>query len=842
MTFLGMILAGLTVLYFRTNIFISLVLIATVGAVWMTAENTLAGSSWRYVDIFGLTCGVILLLVLAVPNVLRRNFISKYVLLWVRLRLPKMSSTEREAITAGDVEWDGELFSGMPRWHTLLSTPSATLTVEEKAFLDGPVEELCEMLDDWAITHEHYDLPQKVWQFMKGNRFFGLVIPTQYGGLGFSALAHSEVVMKISTRSISAAVTVMVPNSLGPAELLCHYGAPEQKDFYLPRLARGDEIPCFALTSALAGSDAGAICDEGVVCKDLWNGKNVLGLRITWNKRYITLAPVATLIGLAIKVVDPEQLLNRGVNLGVTCVLVPRDYAGVTLGARHLPMNTVFMNGPTSGENVFVPLTQVIGGPDMIGKGWSMLVECLSIGRSISLPALSTGAAKVTCLTTGAYASVRHQFGHSIAEFEGVQEALEPIAGYTYMMDAARRYTAGMLDRGINPAVPSAMLKYRNTELMRDVINRAMDVVAGRAVISGPRNFLARIYQANPISITVEGANILTRSLIIYGQGVVRCHPYLHQEIVAVEMESSGESQRAFDKVFFGHLAFAVSNMLRTLILGLSSGYLSAVPAQGRLEFYYRQLNRLSAAFALLTDVNIALLGGTLKERERLSGRMADCLMSMFFASTVIKRFHDDGYPAPLRPVVEWCLNNALRNTELKLKEVVDNYPVRVLRIPLRIWVFPLGMQIRMSNDALGKQLAMSIVQEGPIRKTLVDGVFVSKRGDDAVTRVVRAYQQAQVASGELNKLQTAMENDLESNLQELEILLPDERSQILQWAARERVLTADEITQLDSAMDAVYDALQVDVFDPEIIKKYRRSGLSEGVVNNSVAVKEGTY
>ncbi|KXS52796.1 MAG: acyl-CoA dehydrogenase, partial [Marinobacter sp. T13-3] len=442
--------------------------------------------------------GVLLALALLVvlPGDLRLDKLSRPLLGWVRSRLPKLSDTEREALNSGSVDWDGELFSGQPDWNKLMDYQPAHLTSEEQAFLDGPVEELCQMLDDWQITHEDYDLPEKVWQFIREKGFFGLVIPKEDGGMGFSATAHSEIVMKISTRSVSAAVTVMVPNSLGPGELLMHYGTDDQKQHYLPRLAGGQEIPCFALTSPVAGSDAGAIPDKGIVCKGQWNGKEVLGLKVTWNKRYITLAPVATLIGLAIKVYDPEHMLGDQDEIGVTCVLVPRDTDGVHAGARHLPMNTVFMNGPTWGEEVFIPMEQVIGGQDMLGKGWKMLLECLSIGRSISLPALGTGAGKLASLATGSYAYTREQFGRSISQFEGVQEALEPVAGYTYMMDAARLLTSGMLDRGVRPSVPSAVLKYRNTDLMREVINNAMDIVAGRGVITGPRNFLARAYQA----------------------------------------------------------------------------------------------------------------------------------------------------------------------------------------------------------------------------------------------------------------------------------------------------------------------------------------------------------
>ncbi|MGO1234318.1 MAG: acyl-CoA dehydrogenase, partial [Marinobacter sp.] len=595
MSVLFLVISALVLIYFSIG--------GKTAAVVLSAATLVgvAQDDWHIVSflIGGILLALALLIVL--PGDLRLDKLSRPLLGWVRGRLPKLSDTESEALKSGSVDWDGELFSGKPDWNKLMDYQPAHLTSEEQAFLDGPVEELCQMLDDWQITHEEYDLPEKVWKFIRENGFFGLVIPKEDGGKGFSATAHSEIVMKVSTRSVSAAVTVMVPNSLGPGELLMHYGTGEQKQHYLPRLAGGKEIPCFALTSPVAGSDAGAIPDKGIVCKGEWNGKEVLGLKVTWNKRYITLAPVATLIGLAIKVYDPEHLLGQQDEIGVTCVLVPRDTDGVHAGARHLPMNTVFMNGPTWGEEVFIPMDQVIGGQDMLGKGWTMLLECLSIGRSISLPALGTGAGKLASLATGSYAYTREQFGRSISQFEGVQEALEPIAGYTYMMDSARLLTTGMLDRGVRPAVPSAVLKYRNTDLMREVINHAMDIVAGRGVITGPRNFMARAYQAVPIGITVEGANILTRSLMIFGQGSIRCHPFIVEEIEAAGMEDPDKAAEKFDGVFYRHLAHTTRNAMRAFLLGLSKGWLESAPRQGEIQKYYRQLGRFSAAFALMT-------------------------------------------------------------------------------------------------------------------------------------------------------------------------------------------------------------------------------------------------
>ena len=664
------------------------------GALVLLGLATLVGWIWDGFGFLSLLLGGALLFlawVLLNPGPTRLERISRPLLGRVRGMLPQLSDTEAEALKSGSVDWDGELFSGNPRWERLLAARPAQLSDEEQAYLDGPVETLCGMLDDWALTHEDYDLPKKVWDYMRKQGFFGLVIPSEFGGKGFSHTAHSEIVMKISTRSVSGAVTVMVPNSLGPGELLQHYGTDEQKAHYLPRLAAGQEIPCFALTSPVAGSDAGAIPDKGIVCKGEWNGEEVLGLRVTWNKRYITLAPVATLIGLAVKVYDPDKLLGDDEVVGVSCVLVPRDLEGVNAGARHLPMNTVFMNGPTWGTDVFIPMEQVIGGQDMLGKGWTMLLECLSIGRSVSLPALGTGAGKLACLVTGAYAYTREQFGRSISQFEGVQAALEPLAGYTYQMNAARLLTSGMLDRGVRPSVPSALLKYQNTELMRDAINHAMDVVAGRGVVTGPLNCMARAYQAGPIAITVEGANILTRSLMVFGQGAIRCHPYITDEIEAAQNPDGERGLRDFDAVFYRHIAHSARNGLRACALSWFGGVLESVPEKGGLQAYYRQLARFSAAFALMTDVTLLSIGGGLKARQRLSGRMADCLVHLYYASAVIKYWFDQDRPEDQRPLLEWSLETSLYGAQQALWAAITNFPVSALRLPLRLLVFPPG-------------------------------------------------------------------------------------------------------------------------------------------------------
>ena len=765
-----------------------------------------------------------LALLLVFPGDLRLDKLSRPLLGWVRNRLPKLSETESEALKSGSVDWDGELFSGQPQWSKLLDAKPAHLTSEEQAFLDGPVEKLCAMLDDWKITHEEYDLPDKVWKFIRENGFFGLVIPKEDGGLGFSNTAHSEIVMKISTRSVSAAVTVMVPNSLGPGELLMHYGTDEQKQHYLPRLAGGEEIPCFALTSPVAGSDAGAIPDKGIVCKGQWEGKEVLGLKVTWNKRYITLAPVATLIGLAIKVYDPDKLLGDQDDIGVTCVMVPRETEGVNAGARHLPMNTVFMNGPTWGTEVFIPMDQVIGGQDMLGKGWTMLLECLSIGRSVSLPALGTGAGKVASLATGSYALTREQFGRSISQFEGVQEALEPIAGYTYMMDAARLLTAGMLDRGVRPAVPSAVLKYRNTDLMREVINHAMDVVAGRGVITGPRNFLARAYQAVPIGITVEGANILTRSLMIFGQGSIRCHPFIVEEIEAAGMEDQDKAVRKFDGIFYRHIAHTTRNALRALVLGLTRGMLETVPRQGDIKPCYRQLARFSAAFALMTDVTLLTVGGGLKARQRLSGRMADCLVHLYYATAVIKQWHEEGYPEDQRPLVEWSLKTCLRDLQDAMRDAIINFPVPALRWPLRLLVFPLGATgLNGPDDKLGAQVADTIVKDTPVRQRVSRGAYINTDPDDPLGRVLNAYRLANETVDMRNRLHEAIRNRNEDEIDGIALLMGHQRKELVDWACDKGIVKEAECDKLLEALEALYDVIRVDAYEGDGLKALSR-------------------
>lgn len=678
----------------------------------------------------------------AVPF-LRINIVSNLVLRIFRKLLPQISQTEQEALDAGTVWWEGALFSGKPDWNQLLAYPKPELTPEEKAFLNGPVEQLCAMLDEWHITHERHDLPPHVWQFIRENRFFSLIIPKEYGGLGFSALAHSEIVMKISSRSNTAAVTVMVPNSLGPAELLLHYGTEEQKDHYLPRLANGSEIPCFALTGPDAGSDAGSIPDTGIVCRGVFDGQpDVLGIRINWEKRYITLGPVATLLGLAFRLYDPDGLLGNEKEIGITLALIPTSTLGIQIGRRHYPLNGVFQNGPNSGKDVFIPMDWVIGGQDKVGQGWRMLMNSLSVGRSISLPATSVGAAKLSAWSSGAYGRVRVQFKLPIGYFEGVEEALARIAGNTYMMDAARVMTAGAVDLGEKPSVISAIVKYHLTERSRQIINDAMDIHGGKGICLGPSNYLARTYQQTPVGITVEGANILTRNMIIFGQGAIRAHPFTLREIDAAWDQDKKRGLRAFDEALTGHIVFTFRNAFHSLIYGFSTRLVKDIPQNVTHETvnYYRQLTRFSAAFALLTDIAMLKLGGALKRRERLSARLGDILSMMYLCSATLKRFEDDGRPAADLPLLHWSVQDALYRTQQAFHEFLLNFPVsRITRGLLRFIVFPRGMRCLPPADSLSHEVARLILTPGEVRDRLTAGIYLPERDNEPLALLKKA-------------------------------------------------------------------------------------------------------
>lgn len=686
---------------------------------------------------------LILITALFTVPFLRRNIVSSLALRAFRKLLPKISQTEQEALDAGTVWWEGELFSGKPDWNKLLAYPKPTLSAEEQAFLDGPVEQLCAMLDEWHITHERHDLPPEVWQFIRENRFFSLIIPREYGGLGFSALAHSEIVMKISSRSNTAAVTVMVPNSLGPAELLLHYGTEEQKNYYLPRLANGTEIPCFALTGPEAGSDAGSIPDTGIVCRAEFNGQpDVLGIRINWEKRYITLGPVATLLGLAFRLHDPDGLLGGEKDIGITLALIPTNTPGITIGRRHFPLNGVFQNGPNSGKDVFIPMDWIIGGQDKMGQGWRMLMNSLSVGRSISLPATGVGAAKLSAWSSGAYGRVRVQFRLPVGYFEGVEEALARIAGNTYMMDAARVMTTGAVDQGEEPSVISAIVKYHLTERSRQAINDAMDIHGGKGICLGPSNYLARTYQQTPVGITVEGANILTRNMIIFGQGAIRAHPFTLREINATWDENRKRSLQEFDAALTGHIIFALRNALCSLAFGISQRLIKTIPENAASETldYYRQLTRFSTSFALLSDVAMLKLGGSLKRRERLSARLGDVLSQLYLCSATLKRFEDDGRPAADLPFLHWSMQDALYRTQQAFHEFLLNFPAgKVTRWLLRLMVFPRGLRCQPPSDVLSHQVARLILAPGEARDRLTAGMYLPTAKNDPLALLQEA-------------------------------------------------------------------------------------------------------
>jgi acyl-CoA dehydrogenase len=725
---------------------------------WWTLAVGLLAAYFSVIAGFGLAAnvalGAVFVAIAAIVNVpaLRRALLTDRILAVYRRILPDMSSTEKEAIDAGTVWWDADLFSGKPDWPKLLAVPEPKLSAEEQAFLDGPVEELCAMCNDWEITHERQDLPPHVWQFIKDKGFLGMIIPKQYGGLGFSALGHSAVVLKLSTRSGTAAISVMVPNSLGPGELLMHYGTEAQKSHYLPRLAKGLEIPCFALTSPEAGSDAASIPDYGVVCKGMWQGKEVLGMRVTWDKRYITLGPVATLLGLAFRLYDPEKLLGGKDDLGITCALVPTDTPGVQIGRRHLPLNAVFQNGPNWGKDVFMPIDWIIGGSEYAGKGWMMLMGCLAAGRSISLPTMSAGGAKALTRFTGAYARVRSQFKTPIGKLEGVEEALGRIAAHCYMMDATRVMTAGAVDLGEKPAVLSAIAKYHMTERARQCVNDAMDIHGGKGICLGPNNWIGRGYQVTPVAITVEGANILTRSLIIFGQGAIRCHPYVLREMRAAKELSGAEASREFDDALTSHIGHSLANGVRAFVHGLTGSRLASAPggAAPELRRYYQRVGHLSAAFAFLADVSMLAMGGALKRKEKISARLGDVLSMMYLISATLKRYEDQGRRKDDLPLVHWSVRDALWQAQQAIDAIYTNFPVQPLRALLRWVVFPLGTPFRPPKDRHNHRCAKIALEPGATRDRLTAGMYVPK-GEDA-TGILEAAFLATVACEPIEK------------------------------------------------------------------------------------------
>jgi len=791
--------------FFRASIWSWLIAISVIVPV-VAIESRISGEALQTVYI-ALT---IFVLVLGVPF-LRRLLISSFILKLFRKILPQVSQTEQEALDAGTVWWDGELFSGRPRWTKLLAMPKTGISAEEQSFLDNEVEQLCAMIDDWDITHTRQDLSPETWQFIKDKGFFGMIIPKEYGGLEFSAQAHSAVVTKVASRSGTAAVTVMVPNSLGPAELLLKYGTKEQKDKYLHRLAKGLEVPCFALTGPMAGSDAGAIPDVGIVCYGEFNGQqNVLGLRVTWEKRYITLAPVATLLGLAFKLYDPDHLLGAERSRGITLALIPTDTPGVEVGRRHFPLNSAFQNGPTTGKDVFIPMDYIIGGTQRIGQGWRMLMECLAAGRSISLPASATGGVKLAVRSSGAYGRVRKQFHVPVGKFEGVEEALARIGGHAYAMDAARKMTALAVDLGEKPSVVSAIVKYHCTERGRIVINDAMDVHGGKGICLGPENYLARAYQQTPIGITVEGANILTRSLIIFGQGAVRAHPYVLKEIQAAHEQDAKKAVRNFDEAFFAHISFSLSNAVRTLAYAISGGRLIAVPTEQPTQRYYQQMTRYAAAFAFASDIAMLSLGGALKRREKLSARLGDVLSQLYICSATLKKFEDDGRPTEDVPLLQWAVEDALFRIQTAFDGVLQNFPNRFFALLMRALIFPLGQCRRPPSDQLGHQVSTLLMKPGAARDRLTAGMYLPTDEADAIGALEASLTSTLLCEPLQAELEKARKGGKLKSLEEL---------QLVAEARDKGLITPEQALQLERDYALRRKVIMVDDFAPEVLK-----------------------
>ncbi|MED5523905.1 MAG: acyl-CoA dehydrogenase [Pseudomonadota bacterium] len=775
--------------------------------------------------VFLLLILVALAVILGVPDI-RRNLITKPVFGIFKKILPPLSQTEREAMEAGDVWWDGDLFRGKPDWKKLLDTKRSELNSDEQSFMDNQVETLLKMLDDYKIVHETKDMPKEVWDFLKKEGFFAMIIPKAFGGREFSAVANSTIVSRIATRSLSCAVTVMVPNSLGPGELLMHYGTDEQKNRWLPGLSNGTEVPCFALTGPEAGSDAGAIPDEGIVCKGEFEGKEVLGIRLNWNKRYITLAPVATVLGLAFKLKDPDGLLGDKKDIGITCALIPTSHPGVRVGDRHFPLGLAFMNGPTFGENVFIPIDWIIGGPDFAGKGWRMLVECLSAGRGISLPALGTATGHLSARMTGAYAYVRRQFGLSIGRFEGIQEAMAEIGADTYLLESSRRLTVTALDMGLSPSVVTAIAKYHMTERARKVLDHAMDIHAGKGIQFGPQNYLGHGYLGIPVAITVEGANILTRNLMIFGQGATRCHPYVFGEMEAAANPDEAQGLKDFDGLLVKHIAFGMGNFFGSLFQGLTGGAFNSAPVSGETARYYKQLSRMSKGLALCADISMLTLGGDLKRRERLSARLGDVLSSLYLASAVLKRYEDEGRQVADLPYVHYSIQKLLFEIGVAFEGFFANFDNRFMANVLKRVIFPFGVNYKMPSDKIGEQIATALMQPGVARDRLTHLVFVSDDKDDAVGVMERAFQAMVGAAGIEKKILKAQRSGT--------IAKRIPFNQAIELGLEAGVISQEEAEQIRTAEALRYQAIQVDHFAPGVLEGHGVS--SEGASPSSAA------
>lgn len=748
-----------------------------------------------------------LILILLNIGPIRRAVLTKPVFNYLQKSMPPMSVTEREALESGTTWWEKELFSGRPDWNQFAQIDLPQLTAEEQSFLDNEVSQLCAMLDEWDIRSKRKDLPPEVWQFLKEKNFFGLIIPKEFGGRDFSPYAQSRVMSKIASRSETAAVTAMVPNSLGPGELLVKYGTEEQKHRWLPGLANGTEIPCFGLTGPEAGSDAGSIPDLGIVCKGMYQGQEVLGLSMTFSKRWITLAPVATVVGLAFKLHDPDGLLGdpNKKDYGITCALIPANHPGVEIGKRHNP-GSPFMNGPIFGTDVFIPIDWIIGGPAMAGRGWRMLIECLGAGRGVSLPALSTACGEMNYRLVGAYARVRRQFNTEVGKFEGVQEATANIAANGYALEAMRQLVTKGLDSGA-PAVMTAMAKYHATEMMRESVEHSMDIVGGRAIQQGPRNFLVAAYHSVPVAITVEGANILTRSLMIFGQGAMRCHPYLFEEMQALQMEDKSQALKAFDKLFTAHLGHVFNNMLRTKLLGIFGGRFSSVPANANdfSKRWYQRINLMSAALASMSDVALGVLGGNLKRRELLSARLGDVHSQLFIACAILK-FHSAHTRTRAEDAhAEYALTKSIYKAQEALRDFAENFPLRRFA-KLLVWLaMPCGKIVYKPNDNLIRELGDLILEDNPVRQQLGNYVYVNHDPQDSAGRVESTYQM-------LLSLGPVWQNFIKAKNGGK--LSGGNIEQQAQDAANKNIIQPQDVTRVVEYDKRRYDCLLTDAFD----------------------------
>lgn len=730
---------------------------------------------------------------------LRRALISNIVMKIMKGVMPEISQTEKTALEAGVVWSEAELFSGRPNFKKLMNEPYPQLTPEEKAFVDGPTEEICNMTTEWKIW-KNREIPEPVFQFLKDKGFLGMIIPKEYGGLGFSALCHSEVIMKLTTRSVALGVTAMVPNSLGPAELLIHYGTDAQKKRWLPGLAKGHEIPCFGLTEPQAGSDAGAITSEGVLFKGE-DGK--VYIRLNWRKRWITLAAISTVIGLAFRLRDPDNILGKGEDLGITCCLVPSKTPGVVVGRRHDPLGVPFYNCPTEGKNVVVNAEDaIIGGVAGAGQGWKMLMECLAAGRGISLPSQSTGGAKLNARVTSAHATIRKQFGVSIGKFEGVEEPLARIGGAAYYLEAMRKYTLSALDQGIKPPVVTAIAKYQATEANRRCINDAMDIVGGAGISMGPRNLLAIPYIANPIGITVEGANILTRTLIIFGQGALRAHPYAFKEVNAVEKNDL----KSFDAAFWGHVGHIVQNLFRSVVLSLSRGYLaSRGNIDGNVARSFQRLAWASASFAILADLSMGLLGGQLKFKEKITGRFADILSWMYIGTAVLRRYEAEGRKKEDLPLVHYSMRMAFGEIQKAFDGLLYNFDVPIVGFLFKgplYWWSSLNRISGYPSDDLGHKVVQCMMANSDQRDRLTAGIYIPKDPSEALGRLEYAFKIIKKSEDTEKKIRDAVRTKRMAKVK---------GAKRIDEALEKGVITADEKSNLLKAEEVRWDAIQVD-------------------------------